>query len=146
MFDFSYWTILRILYSLFFSTINVYFTQFLKTIESKTKCNLSSGWRISNGKLISSLLIIIGVINIFVPASKFLSTLPIIGSSYILLFVLAVFGIIFIVQRLSINIVESESSKCKIKGYDTIIDFFSTKTVMECIYFTIISSVLFFYL
>jgi hypothetical protein len=146
MFNFSYWTILRIIYSLFFSIINVYFTQFLKAVESKKKCSLSSGWRINNGKIISSLLMIIGIINIFVPASKFLSTLPIIGSSYVLLFVLAVFGIIFIVHRLSINIVESDKSACKLKGYDTIITFFSSKTVMECIYFTIITSVLFFYL
>ena len=115
-------------------------------MKKKKKCSLSEGWRITNGKLIGSLLMFVGLINIFVPASKFLSTLPIIGSSYVLIFVLALFGEFFIINRLAINISESDNSKCKLKGYDMIIDFFSNKTFMECIYFTIGVSIIFFYL
>jgi hypothetical protein len=124
----------------------LYFTQFINAIEEKKKCPLSEGWRITNGKIISSLLMLVGLINVFVPASKFLSTLPIIGSSYVLVFVLALFGDLIIINRLSINIAESENSKCKLKGYDMIINFFSEKSFTDCIYFTIIISIIFFYL
>ena len=143
---FSFWSILRIIYSLIFTLVCMYFTQFINAIEEKKKCPLSEGWRITNGKIISSLLMLVGLINIFVPASKFLSTLPIIGSTYVLVFVLALFGDLIIINRLSINIAESENSKCNIKGYDMIINFFSEKSFTDCIYFTIIISIIFFYL
>jgi hypothetical protein len=143
---FSFFTILRIIYSLIFTLLFIYFTKFISAIENKKKCALSEGWRITNGKVLSSLLMIVGIVNIFVPANKFLSTLPIIGSSYILLFSLALFGDLFIIYRLSKNIDESDDSKCKIKGYDTIIDFFSTKSMADCIYYTIIATIIFFYL
>jgi len=124
----------------------IYFTQFITAIEKKKKCSLSEGWRITNGKVLSSLLMIVSVVNIIVPANKFLSTLPIIGSSYILLFALALFGDLFIIYRLAKNIDESDDSRCKIKGYDTLIDFFSSKSMIECIYFTIFATIIFFYL
>ena len=143
---FSFFTILRIIYSLIFTLISIYFTQFISAIENKKKCALSEGWRITNGKVLSSLLMIVGIVNIFVPANKFLSTLPIIGSSYILLFSLALFGNLFIIYRLSKNIDESDDSRCKIKGYDTIIEFFSARTMVDCIYYTIIATIIFFYL
>lgn len=146
MFDFSIWTIARVIYSLIFTICCSYISNFINKIEEKKKCPLAEGWRITNGKIISSLLIIIGTINIFIPASKLLSTIPIIGSSYVLIFVLAVFMLVFIINRLCINITEREDSKCNIKGYDYIINFFKDTTIMECIYMTIIISIIFFYL
>lgn len=148
MFSFSFWTILRIIYSLIFTIACGYVSNFIQAIADKKKCPLSEGWRITNGKLISSILMIIGAINIFIPVSKFLSTLPIIGSSYVLLFVLAVFLLLFIINRLSINIADREDNRCKITGYgyNTVIDFFNERTIMECIYLTIIISIIFFYL
>jgi hypothetical protein len=143
---FSFWTILRIIFSLLFTLSCMYIIQFINAIEDKKKCSLSEGWRITNGKVVGSILMIVGLVNIFIPANKFLSTLPIIGSSYVLIFMLALFGELFIINRLSINIEESEESKCKIKGFDMLINFFSTKTVIECIYITVIISILFFYL
>ena len=143
---FSIWTILRIIFSIIFTLCCIYFTQFISAIEAKKKCPLSEGWRITNGKVLGSLLMIIGIVNIFVPANKFLSTLPIIGSSYVVLFILILFSELFIINRLSININDSNNSKCKIKGYDFLIDYFSKKTFNECIYITLVISILFFYL
>jgi len=143
---FSFWTILRIIFSLFFTLSCMYVIQFITSIEEKKKCSLSEGWRITNGKVVSSMLMIVGLINIFIPVNKFLSTLPIIGSGYVLIFMLTLFGQLYIINRLVINVKESEESKCKIKGFDILINFFSTKTIVECIYITIIISILFFYL
>ena len=143
---FSIWTILRIIFSIIFTVVHIYFTQFINAIEEKKNCPLSTGWRITNGKLISSLLMIIGLINIFLPASKFLSTIPLIGSSYVLLFVIALFSELFIIYRLVDNIGDDENSNCKVKGYNFIINFFSDKDLSQCVFYTIIVSVLFFYL
>jgi len=143
---FSFFTIVRILFSLLFTLLCIYFTQFITALENKKKCPLSKGWRITNGKLLSSALMIVGIVNVFIPANKFLSTLPLIGSTYVLFFALLLYGILFIVNRLAKNIVESDNSKCKLKGYDTLIEFFNNKTAIECIYITIIITTIFFYL
>ena len=146
MFNFSIWTILRIIYSLIFAFACSYISNFIQAIEHKKACPLSEGWRITNGLLLSSVLMIIGSINIFFPASKLLASIPIIGSSYVLIFVLSVFMLLFIINRLSINIKEKNNSKCNIKDYDTIVNFFNNRSTLECIYITIIISILFFYL
>ena len=143
---FSFFTIVRILFSLLFTLLCIYFTQFITALENKKKCPLSKGWRITNGKLLSSALMIVGIVNVFIPANKFLSTLPLIGSTYVLVFALLLYGILFIINRLSKNIDESDNSKCKLKGFDTLLDFFTSKTIMDCIYFTIIITIVFFYL
>jgi hypothetical protein len=146
MFSFSMWTILRVIYSLAFCIVFAYLGNYIKTIEANNACPLSSGWRISNGKMLSSIMMVIGAVNVFCSASKFLSTLPIIGSSYVILFVIGVFMNLFIINRLAINLEEREDSLCNIKGYKWITDFFASKSVAECIYYTIGISMIFFYL
>jgi len=145
MFEFSFWSILRIIYSLIFTIGCSYLGNYIKAIEAR-ECSLSKGWRITNGKILSSILMIIGAVNVFCPASKFLSTLPIIGSSYVLLFVLAVFLELFIVNRLAVNLDEGEDSKCALDGYQSLTDFLARQSISECIYYTIGLSVVFFYL
>jgi hypothetical protein len=145
MFSFSFWSVLRIIYSIIFTIGCAYLGNYIKAIEER-ECSLSTGWRITNGKMLASLLMIIGAVNVFCPASKFLSTLPIIGSSYVLLFVLAVFMVLFIVNRLAVNLDEAEDSKCNLKGYTGLTQFFASKGISECVYYTLGLSVLFFYL
>jgi hypothetical protein len=146
MFDFSIWTIFRVLYSLAFCVGFAYLGNYIKAIEANDTCPLATGWRITNGKMLTSLMMIIGAVNVFCPASKFLSTLPIVGSSYVLLFVIGVFMVLFIINRLAVNLEEREDSKCMIKGYGWITEFFASKGVAECIYYTLGISMLFFYL
>ena len=145
-FDFSIWTIFRVGYSLAFAIIFAYLGNYIKAIEANDACPLASGWRITNGKMLSSIMMVIGAINVFCPASKFLSGLPIIGSSYVVLFVIGVFMDLFIINRLAVNLEENEDSACMIKGYGWLTEFFSSKGVADCIYYTLGASVLFFYL
>ncbi len=145
---FELFTILRILFSIIFTLICLYFTQFI-TFVGDTKCPLSKSLYISNGTLLSSVLIIIGVINIVMPINKFLANIPILGSSYILLFILALFTTFFILKRIVSNLDEAENKKCKTKttkSYKSLIQFIDNRSITECIYFTFIISILFFYL
>ena len=145
MFSFSIWSIIRIIFSLVFTIGFAYLGNYIRAIEAK-ECPLSTGWRITNGKLLSSIFMLVGAVNVFCPASKFLSTLPIIGSSYVLLFVVGVFLTFFIVNRLAINILEVENRRCKVEGYNSLTKYLSNQGVSECIYYTIVISILFFYL
>lgn len=143
---FTFWTISRILYSLIFLSIHGYILKFLNEIEAKKDCPLNDSWKLKNGKLICSILLIISGINIFIPASKFLSNLPIIGSSYVLLFCLILFTELFIIHRISMDLSDDYKQQCKPKGYNFIIDFSYDKGITECIIYTAVLAIIFFYL
>ena len=144
----SLWTILRIIFSIVFTLLCLYLTQFITEISEK-KCPLASSLYISNGKLLCSLLIVIGIINIFIPINTFLASIPILGSSYILLFILVLFTTFFILKRIVSNLYESENKSCMVKiskSYKSLTKFINNRSITECIYFTFILSILFFYL
>ena len=142
---FEYLTLLRIVFSLSFGFIFLYVTQFITKVE-KSKCPLSNSLYISNGKLLSSLLMLFGFINTFIPINKIIYNIPVIGSSYVLIFVGILFGILFIIKRIADNLNEDENKKCKKKEYKYLIDFINNRSINECFIFTIITSIVFFYL
>ena len=92
---------------------------------------------------------IVGGINIFMPINKFISNIPVLGSSYILLFIAALFTNFFIIKRIVSNINNPENKKCRnktYKSYKFLTDFIDTRSISECFYYTFIISILFFYL
>ena len=139
------WTILRIIFSLIITMCSMYITQYITAIGDR-KCELAKSLYISNGKLLSSLLMVISVVNIFMPVNKFLSNIPIIGSSYVFLFILLLYMLLFILKRIVNNLDEPENKKCNIKDYKSVSKFISDISYVQCIYITIIISVVFFYL
>ena len=146
MFDCSIWTILRVIYSLIFTIACNYTIKYLKTIKENEKCPLSDNWKTNNGLLAASLLLVIGAINIFIPVSNFLSKLPIIGSSYVMLFVMILFLLTFALNRLAINISERDDSKCVMKTFRSFTEFWENRTFLEDVYITIGISMIFLYL
>jgi hypothetical protein len=71
----------------FFAYGNLQITNFINHLEKQKNCPCSTGWKITNGKFISSLLFIVGLVNIFISANKILYGIPLIGSSYVFIFV-----------------------------------------------------------
>lgn len=139
------WTILRIIFSLIITLIAIYITQFVSAISEKS-CEFAKSLYVSNGKLLSSLLTVVAVINIFMPINKFLSTIPILGSSYVLLFILMLFSLLFILKRIVSNINDPENKKCRVKNYKSLIEFIDARSISEIIFYTFIVSIIFFYL
>ena len=139
------WTLLRVLFSLTVTICSFYITQYITAISDK-KCEFSKSLYITNGILLSSLLMIISVVNIFVPINNFLSTIPIIGSSYVFLFILLLFILLLILKRIVSNLNEPENKKCKVKEYKAFTTFISNRCFTECCYITVFVSILFFYL
>jgi hypothetical protein len=150
--DITIWTVARIIFSVIFAGACWFLYSFLEIISQNKDCPLSEGWRVSNGKLIATLLLAISLVNIIIPASKFLAGLPIIGSSYVLLFVLALFMLIFIINRISVNLIDdpdNENNDClvdELDSYTTLIEWFGDLSFLQDVYITIIISMLFFYL
>jgi hypothetical protein len=146
MFGCSIWTILRVIYSLIFTIGCNYTIKYLKTIKENEACPLSDNWKTNNGLLAASLLLVIGAINIFIPVSNFLSKLPIIGSSYVMLFVMILFLLTFALNRLAININERDDSKCNMKTFVSFSEFWENRTFLEDVYITVGIAMIFLYL
>ena len=146
MFDCSIWTIFRVIYSLVLTIACNYSIKYLKSIKENENCPLSDNWKTNNGLLAASLLLVITAINIFIPVSNFLSKLPIIGSSYVLLFVMILFLLTFSLNRLAININEREDSKCDMKSFKSFTDFWENRTFLEDVYITMAIAMIFLYL
>ena len=112
----SFWTVLRIIFSIIFTLSVLYIYKFILELSENKDCKLADGWRVSNSKTLALLLIIIGIINIIIPVSKFIAGLPIIGSVYVFLFVLGLFMLLFLINRICINIMENdENDDCYIE-------------------------------
>ena len=124
----------------------LHITNFISHVQKQKDCPCSSGWKISNGKFIGSLLFIIGLVNIFFSANNLMSQIPIVGSSYALIFIFMIFMELFILSRLTKNLREKECRDCDIKGYESLCEFFRRRDTTECIYFSIIIAIIFFYL
>ena len=75
-----------------------------------------------------------------------MSNIPILGSSYVFLFIVLLFMLFFILKRIVINLDEPENKKCNVKNYKTFSNFISDRSYAECCYITIFVSVVFFYL
>lgn len=142
---FSLLTLLRICFSSAFTLIFIYISQFITEISNK-KCPLSSSLYISNGKLLSSLLIIVGIINIVLPINKFVATIPVLGSSYVFLFIIILLILLIILKRIILNLKEAENKKCKLQNYKVLKKFINDTSINQIFIITIIISIIFFYL
>ena len=142
---FSFLTLLRICFSSVFTLIFIYISQFITEISNK-KCPLSSSLYISNGKLLSSILIIVGIINIVLPINKFVSTIPVLGSSYVFLFIIILLILLIILKRIILNLKEDENKKCKLQNYKVLKKFINDTSINKIFIITIVISIIFFYL
>ena len=143
---FSLFTILRIVFNGLFAFSFLQASRAIEHIAKQTDCPCSQGWKISAGKPLSSLLFVIGTINIFISANNIISYIPLIGSSYSLLFLLCIFMNLNILSRIAKCLDDEENSDCDIKGYEPLFNFFKKRTVLECSYISIILTIIFFYL
>ena len=142
---FELWTIIRIVFSIIFTFFTIYINEFITEISEK-KCEFAKSLYISNGKLITSLLMILGISNIFLPINKFFASIPVIGSSYVLIFVVILFTELFILKRIASNLNDTENTKCRSKTYKSLTVFIEERSILECFFATIIISIIFFYL
>ena len=143
---FSLLTIVRIAFNIFFAYGNLQITNFINHLEKQKDCPCSTGWKITNGKFISSLLFIVGLVNIFISANKILYSIPLIGSSYVFIFVFMLFMELFIMTRITKNLQEEECKGCDVKSFKSLCKLFRKRNTTDCIYVSVIVSIVFFYL
>ena len=110
-------------------------------------CPCAGGWRIVNGKFISSILFFASLVNIFIPVNIFINSIPLIGSGGILLHIILTLILAYIVNSLCRQLNEPENSECKyIEGFKYIQRIISNISISYMLISAIMISIISFYL
>lgn len=136
--------LLRYVLNGLFIILNLMINNFFNDINNQKTCPIKKDWKIENGILISNVLFLCGIINIFIPLNKYITNIPIVGGWYVYIFMIVLFVelylVLFTVENL--NKIGKKCSKDKIK---IIYNLFKDKNMLSCLYFTIASSIVLFY-
>lgn len=131
--------------TLIFLFINAFINRIAK--NDSELCPCASGWRIVNGKFISSILFFVSLVNIFLPVNTFINSIPIIGSGGILLHILLSLILAYILNSLCRQLNEPENSECKyIEGFKYIQQLIANISITYILISSVIISIISFYL
>lgn len=100
---------IKIIFYVLLLLFNLLIYKSILDIQKQEKCECKNGWKIENIKIISLIIILLSLINLFIPINKFLYNIPVIGTFITFALVILVFGQIFILIRFSREI---KSGRC----------------------------------
>jgi hypothetical protein len=141
---FSIRVILNIILAIILLVSNAYINEISKSDPKLCPC--ASGWRITNGKLISSFLFFISIANIFVPVNSFISQIPLIGSGGILIYMLMLSVLIYILNSISRQLDTPECKDCSnVNGFAGFKKILSGQSMTNLMIFSISASIILFY-
>ncbi len=142
---FSLRIILNIILAVLLLIANAYINAISQS-DPKT-CPCASGWRITNGKLTSSFLFFISIVNIFMPVNNFISQIPLIGSGGIIIYMLMLSMLVYILNSLSRQLDTPECKSCSnVNGFASFKNILSSQSMTNLILFAIGASIISFYI
>lgn len=120
--------------------------QYLNTIKKLENCPCNKGWKIENGIILSNVFLLINLLNLIIPINKMIYSMPLIGSSYMFIYGIILFVILFIITNVAIELKKEECKDCKIDSIKYMYDLFKDMTIKNCIYATILLVIIGFWL
>lgn len=107
---------------------------FLNTLKKQPNCPCNSGWRIENGIIISNLLILVCILNLFISVNKFLYRIPLIGTAYMGLYGLFIFMLLYILSSISHELDDEKCKECNIDNVNMLYTYFKDINYKSCAY------------
>lgn len=111
---------------------------YLNTIKKLENCPCNKGWKITNGIILTNTFLLVNFVNLILPINKMIYSVPLIGSTYMFLYALILFVILFIIANVSAELKKEECKKCRVDSIKTIYDLFKDLTIRNCLYATTI--------
>ena len=137
---------LRIIINTIFLVIQIIIYKFLSYLENQgDKCPCSNGWKLIQSKFITNIMILLNVINIFIPLNRGLYNIPIIGGSISIIYLLLLVGELILVYNISNELNKPDCKKCDIGDYKYLVSFFNNQSIISCIGYSIIISIVLLY-
>lgn len=142
----SYTKLARIVLSSLFVGFCLMTNHFFNTIKKINDCPCNKGWKISNGIILTNIFMIVNMFNLILPINKLLYSIPLIGSSYMFLYGLFLFLILYIVMSVVHELKKEECKSCRVDSINTIYNLFKDTTIQHCTYSTILLVIIGFWL
>ncbi len=140
------WSYIRLGVNLLALLFQMWIYQYLISIENQPNCPCNSGWKLTQGKMISSLMFVICLANLFYPINNLVMNVPVIGSGAIAVFIFLMGLEFFVVNRISKQVISYKCrEKCTVEGHKTINGIFAEMTMLSSIFWAFILSIILFY-
>lgn len=140
---------LRIVLNIGFAVLNMIANRYINAIADNAKydCPVSTGWKITNGKLITSLLFIVACVNIFLPINNVVASIPLIGTGGILLFLMLLSIELYILKSVSKQLKSKECSEnnCDVSEFKIIRNYMAKQSISNLLIISAFATVIFFY-
>jgi hypothetical protein len=134
---------LRFIINLIFLIIQIYIYKLLEYIEEQGEnCPCSSGWKLAQVKLITNIMILLNVINMFVPLNSGLHNIPLIGGSISLIYLLLLSLELVLVSSITKEFDTPNCKDCNTEEYQSIVNFFQGSSYIGCIVYAGFSSII----
>lgn len=107
---------------------------FLNKLKDQPNCPCNGGWRIENGVLLANTLLIISILNIPMPFNRVLYTVPLLGTTYMVLFLLLIASLLYILISISNELKEEKCKSCKLNDIKVLYNYFKDSNYKSCFY------------
>ena len=133
----------RIIINTAFFVCQILLYRFLATIEDQgDSCPCSSGWKLAQAKLFTNIMVLLNLVNIFVPLNRGLHNIPIVGGSISIIYLVMLGGELCLVYSICKELEKPVCRDCEIDGYERIVEFFQNQSMIACLGYAIVASII----
>ena len=132
----------RIILNVAFLLCQIFIYKFLAALEDQgDACPCSSGWKLAQAKLFTNILVLLNVVNIFVPLNRALHNIPIVGGSISLIYLVMLGGELCLVYSICKELSKPICRDCEVDGYEKVVAFFQGQSMLACLGYAVIASI-----
>ena len=134
---------LRIIINSIFLLGQIILYRFLQTLEDQgDDCPCSSGWKLAQSKLIANIMVLLNVVNIAIPLNRGLHNIPLVGGSISLIYLILLVSELCLIYSISKELTKPICRYCDVGDYNYVAEFFQSQSVLACIGYAIVASII----
>ena len=133
----------RIILNTAFLLCQIFIYKFLAALEDQgDACPCSSGWKLAQAKLFTNIMVLLNLVNIFVPLNRGLHNIPIVGGSISLIYLVMLGGELCLVYSICKELATPNCKDCLVEGYGDITAFFQRQSMLACFGYAMLASII----
>ena len=132
----------RIVLNTGFLLAQIFIYKFLAAIEDQgDACPCSSGWKLAQAKLFTNIMVLLNLVNIFIPLNRGLHNIPIVGGSISLIYLVMLGGELCLVYSICKELDKPICRDCEVDGFEKVVGFFQRQSMLACLGYAVVASI-----
>ena len=132
----------RIILNVAFLICQIYIYKFLAALEDQgDACPCSSGWKLAQAKLFTNIMVLLNLVNIFIPLNRGLHNIPIIGGSISMIYLVMLSGELCLVYSICKELAKPICRDCEVDGFERIVGLFQGQSILACLGYAVLASI-----